>query len=157
MVNKQKNSEDVTRISFRILNDETARELDKRAKSAGQSRHDFARDLVMAGMTAIAEERHEIRRLRTELANLGAEIKSLRELQQELLQVPETPIPEELVGELHQIAVDIERLKRVPRLLQTLRHDHATGVSLLAANAGKLTPEEARQWVLNTLLANKKG
>ena len=152
MAKTQKNSEELRRISFRIRDDETARELDKRAKAVGMSRHDFARDLTMAGMTALAEEQHEVRMLRTEMANVGAEIRSLRELQEELLQVPENTFPEELMVELHQLATDVRRLASLRKILQKLRHDHATGVHMLAVNAGKLAPDEARQWVENTLL-----
>lgn len=152
MAKKLKNSEEVGRISFRILDDETAGELDKRAKAVGKSRHDFARDLTIAGMTALAEEQHETRMLRSEMANVAGEIRSLRKLQEELLQVPENTFPEELMVELHQLATDVRRLTSLRKMIQKLRHDHATGVYLLAVKAGKLVPDEARQWVENRLL-----
>lgn len=157
MAKKLKNSEELGRISFRILDDETARELDKRAKAVGKSRHDFARDLTIAGMTALDEEQHETRMLRREMANVAGEIRSLRKLQEELLQVPENTFPEELMVELHQLATDVRRLKSLRKVIQKLRLDHAAGVNLLAVNAGRLSTEEARQWVIDKLLTKKKG
>jgi len=152
MVKKQHHSEDVSRISFRLLDEDTARELDARAKSVGKSRHDLARDLTIAGMTALAEEQHEIRMLRSEMANVAAEIRSLRGLREELLQVPENTFPEELAGELHQLATDVRRLASLRKMIQNLRDDHATAVHMLAVNAGKLRPDEALQWVKDRLL-----
>jgi hypothetical protein len=54
--------------------------------------------------------------------------------------------------EINILRVELTALPKVLDLVRTLRTDLASSVAILLVNAGKLRPEQARQWVRETLL-----
>jgi len=152
MAKNKVTAEELARISFRILDHDTALELANQASALGISRHEYARDLVTAGMTAANEHLHEMQMLRTEILDLRSEMKLLRQCQEDQSEDAAVDIPEELLADLHELACNVSRLRKLERLLRKLRIDHATGVNVLLPNAGQLTPAESRSWVKKNLL-----
>jgi len=182
---KQAAKEDVSRISFRLLDDGVAGELARRAQAVGKSRHDFARDLVTAGLSdGERGDAHvpvdglldDIRGLRSELRairdlpneavrdlaeeidnGLGAEVRELRSALIKL--TAQTSLVGDEAG-IEQVLDELEELKKsnldgsrpAAKLLDMLRGDLATSVSILLVHAGKLNREEARKWVQETLV-----
>lgn len=179
--------EDVGRISFRLLDDNVAMELSRRAQAAGKSRHDLARDLVTAGLSGsdqchrqvqaeglleeIGELRKELKKSRDlpseavhEVAEeidqgLGAELRELRsdviKLTAQISQVGNEAGIEQVLDELEELKSNLKSWRVVAKLLGLLRDDLATSVNILLPHAGKLTPEEARSWVHNTLIGTQ--
>lgn len=54
--------------------------------------------------------------------------------------------------DIRLVRIELATLPRLLTLLQTLQTDLATSVAILLVNAGKLQPEQARQWVKKALL-----
>lgn len=175
-------NEDVTRISFRLLDEAVAEELSRRARAAGTSRHDLARDLVMAGLSdgkssgSVQSEGllEEICRLRAELQasrdlpseavrevaeeihnGVGAQVQELRsdlaKLTAQVSQASDEAGTDQILDQLERLAGSLKGVRPVGKLLRLLRGDLASSVNVLLVHAGKLTQEDARTWVQNTL------
>jgi hypothetical protein len=57
--------------------------------------------------------------------------------------------------DIRMVRIELTALPRLLDLLQTLQTDLATSVAILLVNAGKLQPDQARQWVKQALLPKK--
>ena len=53
--------------------------------------------------------------------------------------------------ELRTIRVELGKLNTTPDLIRSLRADFASSVAVLLVSAGKLRPDQAHQWVQQTL------
>ena len=131
---KKKASEDITRFSFRLEAD-AAEELQRQAMEAQISRHLHARDLVVAALYAQDEQKHDFKMLRTDVSQMRADLKILRNL----------------ADEVKKLRTELGRDSEEAKLLAELRRDLATSVNLLLVKAGKLTQQDALKWVQKTL------
>ncbi len=104
--------EDIRRISFRLLDAEAATELSRRAQAVGKSRHDLARDLVTAGLSADDHptEHLESNRLMEEMGQLRTELRKTRDLPSEAVRDVAEEIDQGLGAEIRELRTDLVKL-----------------------------------------------
>ncbi len=105
-----------------------------------------SRDASGEAVPALAEEIHngiggEVRELRSDLAKFTAQVS----------QASDQAGTDQILDELEKLAEGVNRMRSVAKLLRSLRGDFATSVNILLVHAGKLSQEDARNWVQNTL------
>jgi hypothetical protein len=116
---------------------------------------------VRKALAVIAKQRHELEALRQEIAQartallerdeqwhnlLGTLMKEYSELH------GSPPVAETNREALEMLLEEVAKICSELAQIRKLRGDFATGMNILLPNAGKLTPEQAKTWVQQTLL-----
>ena len=109
---KQAAKEDVSRISFRLLDDGVAGELARRAQAVGKSRHDLARDLVTAGLSDGDHRSGNVQAdgLLEEISQLRSELRTIRDLPSEAVRDVAEEIDNGLGAEVRELRSDLIKL-----------------------------------------------